>query len=194
MHGESANDKIAIHGRGGDGVTVARDVDQFAADDEIGEERFQFLALTATERKLADELLVSGGALGLVFDVLEQIAFRDHFRWCDGIALAADVRIRIVILGWQFRSGEGAVHSSREKLGAIPMMAEVILPVQKLPGNWNIVHTGNEEHAFVIDHPTQKPLCRSELRIAQRMATQVQTCLMKGLTKNVEALNTVRQQ
>ena len=74
------------------------------------------------------------------------------------------------------------------------MMAEVILPVQKLPGNWNIVHTGNEEHAFVTDHPTQKPLCRSELRIAQRMATQVQTCLMKGLTKNVEALNTVRQQ
>ncbi len=78
MHGEGSDDEIAIDGGGGDGVTVARDQDQFAAHHEIGEERFQLLALAATQGEFADELLVSGGTLGLVFDVLEQIAFRDH--------------------------------------------------------------------------------------------------------------------
>jgi hypothetical protein len=81
-----------------------------------------------------------------------------------------------------------------EKLRAIPAAAEVIASVQKLPGKWNIVHTGNDDHALVADQPTQKPLCGSKLRIAQRMATQVQACFMKGLTNNVEALYTVRQQ
>ena len=78
MHGEGSDDEIAIDGRRGDGVAVARNKDEFAAHHEIGQERFQLLALAATQGELADELLVSGGVLGLVFDVLEQIAFRDH--------------------------------------------------------------------------------------------------------------------
>ena len=78
VHGERADDEIAIDGRLGDGITVAGDQDELAADDKIGEERFELLALAATQREFADELLVSGGALGLVFDVLQQIAFRDH--------------------------------------------------------------------------------------------------------------------
>ena len=79
MHGEASDEEIAIDRGRSDGVPVAGDEDQFAAHHEIGEERFQFLALAAPQRELADELLVSGGMLGLVFDVLEQIAFRDHF-------------------------------------------------------------------------------------------------------------------
>jgi hypothetical protein len=78
MHGESANNEIAIDGGGGDGITVARHEDEFAAHDKIGEERFKLLALAAPQGKFADQLFVSGGALGLGFDVLEQIAFRDH--------------------------------------------------------------------------------------------------------------------
>jgi hypothetical protein len=78
VHGERANDEIAVDGRRSNGVTIACDKDELAADDEIGEEGFELLALAATQRKFADELLVSGGALGLGFDVLEQIAFRDH--------------------------------------------------------------------------------------------------------------------
>jgi hypothetical protein len=78
MHGERADDEIAIDGRGGDGVTVAGDEHEFAAHDEVGEEGFELLTLAAAQREFADELLVSGGTLGLVFDVLEQIAFRDH--------------------------------------------------------------------------------------------------------------------
>ena len=84
VHGERADDEIAVDGRLGDGITVAGDQHELAAHDEIGEERFEFLALAASQREFADELLVSGGALGLVFDVLEQIAFRDHswlVRW-----------------------------------------------------------------------------------------------------------------
>jgi hypothetical protein len=70
MHGEVSDEKIAIDGRRSDGVAVAGDEDQFAAYHEIGEERFQFLALAASQRELADQLLISGGMLGLVFDVL----------------------------------------------------------------------------------------------------------------------------
>jgi hypothetical protein len=78
MHGEGSDEEIAIDGRRGDSVAVAGDEDEFAAHHEISQERFQCLALAATQGELADELLVSGGMLGLVFDVLEQIAFRDH--------------------------------------------------------------------------------------------------------------------
>ena len=79
MHGEGSDDEIAIDGRGGDGVTVARDQDQFAAHHEIGEERFQFLALAATQGELADELLVSGGALGLVVRCVGADRFQRSF-------------------------------------------------------------------------------------------------------------------
>jgi hypothetical protein len=78
VHGEASGDEIAIDGRGGDGVAVARNQNEFAAHDEIGKEGFQFLALAATQREFADELLVAGGTLRLVVNVLEQIAFRDH--------------------------------------------------------------------------------------------------------------------
>jgi hypothetical protein len=78
MHGESADDEIAIDGRRGDGVAVTGDEDEFAAHDEIDEQGFELLALAAAQGEFADELFVSGGALGLGFDVLEQIAFRDH--------------------------------------------------------------------------------------------------------------------
>jgi hypothetical protein len=70
MHGEVSDEKIAIDGRRSDGVAVAGDENQFAAYHEIGKERFQFLALAASQRELADQLLISGGMLGLVFDVL----------------------------------------------------------------------------------------------------------------------------
>ena len=57
------------------------------------------------------------------------------------------------------------------------------------------MHTGNEEHAFVADHPTAEALVPTQTyELHMSMAMQVQTCLMKGLTNNVEALNTVRQQ
>ena len=78
VHGEVSDDEIAIDGGRGDGVAVARHQDQFAPHHEIGQQGFQFLALAAAQRELADELLVSGGTLRLVVDVLEQIAFRDH--------------------------------------------------------------------------------------------------------------------
>jgi hypothetical protein len=78
MHGEGADDEIAIDGRGGQGVTVSRDEDELAADYEIGKQRLQLLALATAQREFAYELLVPGGLLGLVFDMLEQIAFRDH--------------------------------------------------------------------------------------------------------------------
>jgi hypothetical protein len=84
MHGESAYYEIAIDRCGCDGITVAGYEDQFAAHDKIGEEGFQFLALAAAQGEFPDELLVSGGALGLLFDVLEEIVFRDHssmVRW-----------------------------------------------------------------------------------------------------------------
>jgi hypothetical protein len=78
VHGEGSGDEIAIDGRGGDSVTVARNQNEFAAHDEIGKLGFQFLALAATQREFADELLVAGGMLRLVVNVMEQIAFRDH--------------------------------------------------------------------------------------------------------------------
>jgi hypothetical protein len=78
MHGESTDDEIAVDGGGCDSVPVARDEDELAAHHEIGKEGLELLALAATQGEFADELFVSGGALGLGFDVLEQIAFRDH--------------------------------------------------------------------------------------------------------------------
>jgi hypothetical protein len=78
VHGEGSDDEVAVDGRGGDGITVTSDEDKLAADDEIGEEGFELEAITAAQGELADKLLVSGGALGLAFDVLEQIAFGDH--------------------------------------------------------------------------------------------------------------------
>ena len=78
VHGQGSGDQIAIHRRRGDGVTVARHQHQFAPHHQIGQQGFQFLALASAQRELADELLVAGGTLGLVVDVLEQIAFRDH--------------------------------------------------------------------------------------------------------------------
>jgi hypothetical protein len=78
VHGEGSGDEIAIDGRGGDSVTVARNQNELAAHDEISKEGFQVLALAATQREFADELLVAGGMLRLVVNVMEQIAFRDH--------------------------------------------------------------------------------------------------------------------
>jgi hypothetical protein len=69
MHGEGSGDKIAIDGCSGDCVAVARDQHKFAANDEVGEQRFQFLALAATYGEFADKLLVSGGMLRLVVNV-----------------------------------------------------------------------------------------------------------------------------
>jgi hypothetical protein len=78
VHGEGSDDEVAIDGGGGDGVTVTGDEDKLAADDEIGEKGFEFETITTAQGELADKLLVSGGTLELAFDVLEQIAFRDH--------------------------------------------------------------------------------------------------------------------
>ena len=47
MHGERSDDEIAVDGRRGDGVAVARDQDEFAAHDKIGEQGFELLALAA---------------------------------------------------------------------------------------------------------------------------------------------------
>jgi hypothetical protein len=65
--------------------------------------------------------------------------------------------------------------------------------VQKVPWKWNIVHTGNEEHAFTPDQPTPEALMQFRVTNSTENGDTGADLLMKGLTNNVEALNTARQ-
>ena len=88
---------------------------------------------------------------------------------------------------------ESGLRNSEDGLRAIPATAEV-QSEQKLPVEWNIVHTGNQEHAFCFRPPTPGSRCT-----VQTYGTDMNSAengyagaalLMKGLTRNVEALNT----
>jgi hypothetical protein len=47
--------------------------------------------------------------------------------------------------------GERGLRKVEDDYGQFPRVAEVFQPVQKVRGKWNIVHTGNQEHAYISD-------------------------------------------
>ena len=81
MHGEAAGDQVGVSGSMlREGVAVARGLDQASGADQRFEALGKLLAFASAQSHLADQLLESGRAVRLPFDVVQDGLISQHVK------------------------------------------------------------------------------------------------------------------